>query len=335
MGAGVGDGRRRYRWRCRWVGRRRGRRGGRALGLVLRSGAVGDAVGLLGHFDRERIADGFGFLARRVAVELLTGRAHEAERVAAAVRGRRGAGARRRAGVGLRGHRDRSFPQLRDLLAREALHLRAGVIDEAGLCHLGHDGQLREGIRRGSLGLGTPVVLVIGADQAVAGLRAWLDRALPESRDLHLDRRPRHDDVGFTHTERVHPVRDVRAGLFHHLVGGAFGCREGHRDTSLEVEPEDRLQRAAREPDHGRERQCQHEDDGGPQASRALHASSAPFTMRRNRASRCSAATRQSCIRPRKISKYSMTWLMPVSIVSSRLTVRAAESTRRNDCSTA
>ena len=47
------------------------------------------------------------------------------------------------------------------------------------------------------------------------------------------------------------------------------------------------------------------------------------------------AAWRHICIRFRKISKYSITWLIDVSIVSSRLTVRASESTRRNLCSTA
>ena len=45
------------------------------------------------------------------------------------------------------------------------------------------------------------------------------------------------------------------------------------------------------------------------------------------------AACRHITIRGRKISKYSITW--DVSMVSSSVIVRAASSTRRNECSTA
>ena len=217
----------------------------------------------------------------------------------------------------------------------EALQLLAVRVDEACLGDLWHDRQFGQRVLSGLLRRGTPVVLAVGTHEAVPRLGSLLDRRLGETGDLHLDRAARDGDVGLADPERIDPVRDVRAGSLHHLVRRAVGGREGHRDTPFEVEPEDRFQRPGREADQRRERQHQHEDDRCPQAARSPHANSAPFTTRRNRASRCSAATRQSCMRPRKISKYSMTWLMPVSIVSSRLTVRAAESTRRNDCSTA
>ena len=95
------------------------------------------------------------------------------------------------------------------------------------------------------------------------------------------------------------------------------------------------LQRTGREAQQRGDDEHADQDDRGPEAAGSLHASSAPFTTSRKRASSISAAWRHSCMRPRKISKYSITWLIWVSMVSSRLTVRASESTRRNDCSTA
>ena len=172
-------------------------------------------------------------------------------------------------------------------------------------------------------------------DEAVLLLLTLLDRAVREAGDLHLDRVAREHDVGLPHPEGVDPVPDVGERLVHDVARRALGRREDHRDAALEVQAQGGLQGTGGEADQGPHDEQGHHDDREPQAAGSLHASSEPFTTSRNRASSISAARRHSCILPRKISKYSITWLIWVSMVSSRLTVRASESTRRNDCSTA
>src|SRR6185503_12734934 len=105
--------------------------------------------------------------------------------------------------------------------------------------------------------------------------------------------------------------------------------------AALQIETENWLEASERERSDA-DRDDQHDrDHRHPQSAAALHANSWPFANSWKRALIASAACRHICILPRKISKYSMTWLIWVSIVSSRLTVRASEFTRRKLCSTA
>ena len=116
---------------------------------------------------------------------------------------------------------------------------------------------------------------------------------------------------------------------------GSVGRLQDDGDAALEVEAERRLQPAGEQAGQRGDDERADEDDRQPEPSGAFHASSAPLIINRNRQSSVSAAWRHICIRPRKISKYSMTWLISVSMVSSRVTVRASESTRRKHCSAA
>ena len=221
------------------------------------------------------------------------------------------------------------------LFAGEALELGAIRVLDAGFRGLaGHLQVIERRLRFGLVGAAAIVHAGV-VDQAVLLLLTLLDRAVRQAGDLHLDRVARQHDVGLPHPERVDAVPDVRERLVHDVAGRAFRRGEDHRDAALEVQAQGGLQGTGGETDQGPHDEQRHHGDREPQAAGSLHASSEPFTTSRNRASSISAARRHSCILPRKISKYSITWLIWVSMVSSRLTVRASESTRRNDCSTA
>src|SRR5205085_3500356 len=117
-------------------------------------------------------------------------------------------------------------------------------------------------------------------------------------------------------------------------VGGRVrGRLEGHRDPPDEVQPV--LWPEAGDEARDRGRHDQRDEEQRQPETAGVHSSWAPLMFSRNRQSSVSAARRHMTIRPRKISKYSMTWLISVSIVSSSVTVRADESTRRKDCSAA
>ena len=115
------------------------------------------------------------------------------------------------------------------------------------------------------------------------------------------------------HRPRTHrPGSRCSCGLCSITSSGVPSGAERITETPpFEVEPEDRLQRPGREADQRREHQHQHEDDRAHRPRVRL--TPAPLRSRPGGTARraCSAATRQSCMRPRKISKYSMTWLMP------------------------
>src|SRR5207247_223781 len=113
-------------------------------------------------------------------------------------------------------------------------------------------------------------------------------------------------------------------------LGRAGGALQRDGQAALEVEAEQRLQSGG-EPDQRGHHEHADEQDREPQSS-GLQSSVTPFAVILNWQSRRSAARRHITIRCRNISKYSMTWLISVSMVNSSVTVRAPESTRRKDC---
>ena len=241
---------------------------------------------------------------------------------------------RRRGRRGLRRRRDPLLRCIRGGLRFEALELVAARVD-TDLGVLRRDLEPLQRGRRGLRVARAPVGRPLRVGDALQIDGALLHGAVRQPGDLHLDRVARQRDVGFADAEGVDAVADVLQRLLHGVRRCAVGRRQDHRYAALEVQAEHRLQPAARERGDRQSGYDRHDHDRHPQTAAALHASSCPFANSWKRASIANAAWRHICILPRKISKYSMTWLILVSIVSSKLTVRASESTRRKLCSTA
>src|SRR5581483_11628857 len=325
------------------VADRDGVEGGADVGLRLRadtlaggvlqggSGRVLQTELLLGDLRADGLQGRVGFLLGRVARRRGQTGPVQAE-PALRGRGRAGRGARRRRGG--RPHGDRLDGRRRLVHRREAQVGLGPQPREAHLLHDRLDRELRQRRLRGRL-VGVAAEAVAGGiEQAVLVLRSRLDRAVRESGDLHLDGVAGDEQQRLAHAERVDAVADVLERAVHDLLGRPRRRLEDHGHPALEIEPEDRLGPGRERDDRSHDEQ-RHERDREPQVAGGLHASSAPLIVSLKRQSRTSAAFRHICMRPRKISRYSMTWLISVSIVSSSVTVLAAESTRRNDCSAA